>query len=103
MNEAQIHGLVDDHGTPIRWKVATLIACAGLVLVLVSAVSSAGAKSERLDTLAKEMEALKLLPVKMAGMEGWKEDVSRRLISIEESQKESRADQKEILREVRRR
>jgi hypothetical protein len=88
--------LVDDQGTPIRWKFATVLAVAAFLITLAIAIANAGAKSERLEATAKRVEKLEAVVSKVDRLESWKEDVSRRLGDIE-------AGNKEILREVRRR
>jgi hypothetical protein len=103
MTQAQINGLVDDQGTPIRWKAATIISSTALALTLVISIAKAGAKAEKLDNLGAKVEKLEALAPKVERLDAWRESVDRRLSEIEASGKETRLDVREILREVRRR
>jgi hypothetical protein len=89
-------GLADDRGTPIRWKAATVLSLAAFVITLALLLTSAGARAERLETVVRDVKDMKALPAKVDRLETWKEDVMRRLTSIDETQKE-------MLKELRRR
>lgn len=100
MTGAQVQGLVDDQGAPVRWKVATMVAVAGLILTLVLTVAGAGARSERWESAARKVEKFEASATKVERLDAWKDGVDLRLKSIEEAQREIQKDQREILRRL---
>lgn len=83
-------GLIDDEGTPVRWKAATVIATAALVVSVVIQIAKAGAKSERLDNLSAKAEKIETRvdrlegqAAEVAGFRVRQEEIIRRMDSFE--------------------
>jgi hypothetical protein len=70
--------LADDQGTPVRWKVGTLLAVVALAISLVLQVARAGAKSEKLETLAQDVKELKAQAAAFIAYGVRQEDIIRR-------------------------
>lgn len=70
--------LADDRGTPVKWKVATILAAAALIVSVVLQIAKAGAKSERLDMLTSDVRDLKAAAAAVIRMEARQEEFSRR-------------------------
>lgn len=75
--------LIDDQGIPIRFKAASIISVLSALIAVGTLLSSAGAKSERLENLTHRTEILEAVPYRVERIEAQLPDVHRRLESIE--------------------
>ncbi len=75
--------LVDDRGTPVRWKVATVLSAAALIVSLVLQIAKAGAKSEKLDNLAAKVTSIESQLDIVARMDERQKETLRRLDQLD--------------------
>lgn len=75
--------LIDDQGIPIRFKAASIISVLSALIAVGTLLASAGAKSERIETLTHKAEMFESIPPRVDRLEVQVSEMQRRLESIE--------------------